>query len=155
MTKTQLDNLIQFCFLFHPSFDCDWRKQSPDYIKEKWNKYIGIDVTSYDLDKSYFTNNTTNWLKTWRVSNEDWIELKRVIRFIMSLSEKPMLSAGRYKNIWTLSEIIENFENQIAPMEQIIDAPYNHTHALIDIEIEKWLSITQNSREYQLSTLIS
>lgn len=73
----------------------------------------------------------------------------------MSLSEKPMLSAGRYKNIWTLSEIIENFENQIAPMEQIIDVSYNNTHAVIGVEIEKWLSITQNSREYQLSTLIS
>jgi hypothetical protein len=156
MTKTQLDNLIQFCFLFHPSFDCDWRKQSPDYLKEKWNKYIGIDVKHDYFDKSYFTSDTTNWLKTWKVSNEDWIELKRVIRFIMSLSEKPMLSAGKYnKNIWTLSEIIENFENQIAPMEQIIDIPYNHTHSLIGIEIEKWLSITQNNREYQLSTLIS
>mgnify|MGYP000949208699 FL=1 len=155
MTKTQLDNLIQFCFLFHPSFDCDWRKQSPDYLKEKWNKYIGIDVKHDDFDKSYFTSDTNSWLKTWRVSNEDWIELKRVIRFIMSLSEKPMLSAGRYKNIWTLSEIIENFENQIAPMEQIIDVSYNNTHAVIGVEIEKWLSITQNSREYQLSTLIS
>ncbi len=155
MTKTQLDNLIQFCFLFHPSFDCDWRKQSPDYLKEKWNKYIGIDVKHDDFDKSYFTSDTNSWLKTWRVSNEDWIELKRVIRFIMSLSEKPMLSAGRYKNIWTLSKIIENFENQIAPMEQIIDVSYNNTHAVIGVEIEKWLSITQNSREYQLSTLIS
>lgn len=154
MTKTQLDNLIQFCFLFHPSFDCDWRKQSPDYLKEKWNKYIGIDVKHDDFDKSYFTSDTNSWLKTWRVSNEDWIELKRVIRFIMSLSEKPMLSAGRYKNIWTLSKIIENFENQIAPMEQIIDVSYNNTHAVIGVEIEKWLSITQNSREYQLSTLI-
>jgi hypothetical protein len=155
MTKTQLDNLIQFCFLFHPSFDCDWRKQSPDYLKEKWDKYIGIDVKHDYFDKLYFTNDTSNWLKTWKVSNEDWIELKRVIRFIMSLSEKQMLSAGKYKNIWTLSEVIENFENQIAPLEQIIDVPYNHTHALIKSEIEKWLSDTQNNREYQLSTLIS
>lgn len=155
MTKTQLDNLIQFCFLFHRSFDCDWRKQSPDYLKEKWNKYIGVDLTSYDYDKSYFTHDVVNWIKTWSVSNEDFAELKKVIRFIDSLSQKPMLTTGEYKNIWTLSEIIENFENQIAPMEQIIDIPYNHTHALIQIEIEKWLSITQNNREYQLSTLIS
>lgn len=154
MAKTQLDNLIQFCFLFHPSFDCDWRKQSPDYLKEKWNKYIGIDVKHEDFDKSYFTNNTINWLKTWKVSNEDWIELNRVIRFITSLSEKPILVAGKYKNIWTLSEIIENFENQIAPIEQIIDVQYNHTHALINIEIKKWLSGSQNNREYQISTLL-
>ncbi len=86
MNKTQIDNLIQFCFLFHPSFDCDWSKQSPDYIKEKWNKYIGINVTSDEFDRSYFTNNTVNWIKTWKVSNEDWSQLKRVIRFIISLS---------------------------------------------------------------------
>jgi hypothetical protein len=154
MRKNQLDNLIQFCFLFHPSFDCDWTKQSPDYIKEKWSKYIGVDVTSNDFDKSYFTNNTVEWLKTWKVSNEDWSELKRVIRFIMSLSEKPMLSSGRYKNIWTLSEIIENFENQISSVTEINQISYNHTHELIKKEIEKWLHTTENNREYNLSLLL-
>ena len=155
MTKTQLDNLIQFCFLFHPSCDCDWTMQSPDYLKEKWNKYIGIDVTNYEFDKSYFTNNMTNWLKRWNVSNEDFSELKRVIRFITSLSEKPLLKAGRYnKDVWTLSEIIENFENQIDSVSEITQTPYNHTHALIKQEIEKWLDSIQNSREYNLSLLV-
>ena len=46
--------------------------------------------------KSYFTHNSTSWLKLWKVSNEDWIKLKRVIRFIISLSEKPILSAGAF-----------------------------------------------------------
>jgi len=154
MTKSQLDNLIQFCFLFHPSCDCDWSKQSPDYIKEKWNKYIGIDVKHNHFDPSYFTFNTSNWLKTWKVSNEDWIELKRVIRFIISLSEKPLIKAGRYKDVWTLSEIIENFENQISTISEITQTPYNHTHALIKAEIEKWLDTTQNNREYSLSLLV-
>ena len=154
MTKSQLDNLIQFCFLFHPSCDCDWEKQSPDYIKEKWNKFIGVDVTNYEYDKSYFTNNMVNWLKRWNVSNEDFAELKRVIRFITSLSEKPLIKAGRYKDVWTLSEIIENFENQISPISEITQTPYNHTHSLIKSEIEKWLDITQNNREYSLSLLV-
>lgn len=154
MTKTQLDNLIQFCFLFHPSCDCDWTMQSPDYLKEKWNKYIGIDVTNYEYDKSYFTNNMINWLKRWNVSNEDFEELKRVIRFITSLSEKPLLKAMTYKDVWTLSEIIENFENQIAPVSEITQTPYNHTHALILQEIKKWINSTQNNREYSLSLLL-
>ena len=154
MTKIQIDNLIQFCFLFHPSCDCDWTMQSPDYLKEKWNKYIGIDVTNYEFDKSYFTNNMINWLKRWNVSNEDFAELKRVIRFITSLSEKPLLKVGRYKDVWTLSEIIENFENQIDTVSEITKTPYNHTHALIKQEIEKWLDSTQNSREYNLSLLV-
>jgi hypothetical protein len=125
--------------------------QSPDYLKEKWNKYIGIDVTNNEYDKSYFTNNMVNWLKRWNVSNEDFAELKRVIRFINSLSEKHILG---YKNVWTLSEIIDNFENQIAPVSEITQTPYNHTHALINQEIEKWINSTQNNREYSLSLLL-
>jgi hypothetical protein len=135
--------------------------QTPDYLKEKWNKYIGIDVTNYEnityslmFDRSYFTNNMTNWLKRWNVSNEDFSELKRVIRFITSLSEKPLLKAGRYKDVWTLSEIIENFENQIATVSEIAQTPYNHIHALIKQEMEKWLDTTQNTREYNLSLLV-
>jgi hypothetical protein len=155
MASTQLDNLIQFCFVFHPSCGYDWTMQSPDYLKEKWNKYIGIDVKHHDLEKSYFTHNTINWLKRWNVSNEDWIELKRVIRFIISLSEKPLFKTGRYKEVWTLSEIVENFENQIAPISEIIQTPYNHTHDLIKLEIEKWLDGVQNKREYQLCALIN
>ena len=131
--------------------DCNWKMQSPDYIKEKWNKYIGIDVKHHDLDRSYFTHNTINWLKRWQVSNEDWIELKRIIRFIVSLSEKPILKAGRYKDVWTISEIIENFENQIGPVSEITQVPYNHIHALINIQIENWMN--DNIREYNLSLL--
>ena len=129
--------------------DCNWKMQSPDYIKEKWNKYIGIDVKHHDLDRSYFTHNTINWLKTWNVSNEDWIELKRIIRFIISLSDKPILKY-RDKN-WKPSELIENFENQIGPVSEITQIPYNHIHALIKIQIENWMN--DNIREYNLSLL--
>ena len=148
MNKIQLDNLIHFCFLFHPSMDCNWKMQSPDYIKEKWNKYIGIDVRNYDDDKSYLTYSNINWLKTWNVSNEDWIELKRIIRFIISLSDKPIL---KYRDVWKPSELIENFENQIGPVSEITQVPYNHIHALIKKEIDRW--IDDNIREYNLSLL--
>jgi hypothetical protein len=154
MTKSQLDNLIQFCFLFHPQCDCDWKSQSPSYLLEKWNKYIGIDVSHTEYDKSYFTHNSTNWIKLWNVSNEDWIKLKRVIRFIVSLGEKPILPAGKYLSVWTLSELVDNFENQIAPVSQITANQYNHTHELINQEITKWLETTENSREYRLNLII-
>ena len=148
MTKIQLDNLIHFCFLFHPSMDCNWKMQSPDYIKEKWNKYIGIDVRNFDDDKSYLTYSNIDWLKRWNVSNEDWIELKRVIRFIISLSDKPIL---KYRDVWKPSELIENFENQIGPVSEITQVPYNHIHPLIKKEIDRW--IDDNIREYNLSLL--
>jgi hypothetical protein len=122
--------------------------QSPDYIKEKWNKYIGIDVRNFDDDKSYLTYSNIDWLKRWNVSNEDWIELKRVIRFIISLSDKPIL---KYRDVWKPSELIENFENQIGPVSEITQVPYNHIHPLIKKEIDRW--IDDNIREYNLSLL--
>ena len=122
---------------------------------EKWTKYIGIDVDHTDYDKSYFTNNTTTWLKIWNVSNEDWIKLKRVIRFIMSLSEKPIMAVGKYKSVWSLSELVDNFENQIGPVNQITTNEYNHTHELIRQEIKQWLETTENSREYKLKLLLT
>ncbi len=128
--------------------DCNWKMQSPDYIKEKWNKYIGIDVRNFDDDKSYLTYSNIDWLKRWNVSNEDWIELKRVIRFIISLSDKPIL---KYRDVWKPSELIENFENQIGPVSEITQVPYNHIHALIKKEIDRW--IDDNIREYNLSLL--
>jgi len=122
--------------------------QSPDYIKEKWNKYIGIDVRNFDDDKSYLTYSNIDWLKRWNVSNEDWIALKRVIRFIISLSDKPIL---KYRDVWKPSELIENFENQIGPVSEITQVPYNHIHYLIKKEIDRW--IDDNIREYNLSLL--
>jgi hypothetical protein len=155
MTKLQLDNLIQFCFLFHPQCDCDWKSQSPSYLLEKWNKYIGIDVSHTDFDRSYLTNNTTTWIKFWKVSDEDWVKLKRVIRFIISLGEKPIISTGKYKTVWTLSELVDNFENQISPTNQIKTDSYNHAHELIRQEIKRWLETTENSREYSLNLILN
>ena len=64
-------------------------------------------------------DNCDFFIHTWNVSNEDWIELKRIIRFIISLSDKPIL---KYRDdgkqiilndqsyLWKPSELIENFE---------------------------------------------
>jgi len=157
MLKTQIDNLIQFCFMFHPSMS-NWKEQSPDYIKEKWDKYIGIDLTNTCDDKSYY-HNTSNWIKTWNLKDEDFLKIKGIIRFIISLSEKPILVRHQTQfqgkiEIWTLCEIIENFENQISPVNKITDIRYNSTHELINIEIRNWLSITQNNRDYNLYRIL-
>lgn len=48
MTKSQLDNLIDFCFNFHETMGVNMSGCSSDYILEKWHKYIG--VTPYKND---------------------------------------------------------------------------------------------------------
>jgi hypothetical protein len=129
----------------------NWKEQSPDYIKEKWDKYIGIDFT-HTCDDQYYPH---NWIKTWNLKDEDFLKIKGIIRFIISLSEKPILVTPKYHiEIWTLCEIIENFENQISPVNKITNIRYNSTHELINIEIRKWLSITQNNRDYNLYRIL-
>lgn len=153
MTPIQIKNLIEFSFLFHPQLDCNWTKQSPSYIKEKWNNYIGIDVDHVD-DIGFLTLKTQSWLKTWRVSDKDWRELKRVIRYIDSLSYKPLLKVPNH-DIWTLSELVDNFEIQIGPVNSISNVRYSNLHAILKNEINKWITVTENNRDYKLYTLLS
>ena len=56
--------------------DMMWINQHPDYIKEKWNKYIGFKPNELELYPQ--DDETVSWLKKWSVSNEDWEELKEV-----------------------------------------------------------------------------
>jgi hypothetical protein len=153
MTSAQINNLIELSFLFHPQLDCNWTKQSPSYIKEKWTNYIGVNVEHVD-DTGFLTLKTQNWLKTWQVSDKDWKALKRVIRYIDSLSYKPLLKVPN-NNIWTLSELVDNFEIQIGPVNTISNVRYSNLHAILKSEINKWITIKENNRDYKLYTLLS
>jgi hypothetical protein len=153
MTTSQINNLIEFSFLFHPQLDCNWTKQSPSYIKEKWNNYIGIDISHVD-DVGFLTYKTSIWLKAWRVSDDDWNYLKRVIRYIESLSNKPILKVPNH-DVWSLSELVDNFEIQIGPVSAISNIGYSNLHTILKTEVNKWLSITENNRDYKLYTLLS
>ena len=42
MTKEQLDNIIGFCFNFHPQNGINLDSSNGEYLLEKWNKFIGV-----------------------------------------------------------------------------------------------------------------
>ena len=62
MNKSQLNNLINFCFNFHSVMGVDPFYKSPDYILEKWNKYIGVKPIH---NKSFVTNED---LLFWKIT---------------------------------------------------------------------------------------
>lgn len=42
MIKTQAKNLVNFSILMHNSLENGIMGYDPEYIMEKWNKYIGV-----------------------------------------------------------------------------------------------------------------
>lgn len=56
MTKTQLDNLIHFCFNFHETMGVNLDGCDAGYILEKWDKFIGIKLTNRYLNDSLNVN---------------------------------------------------------------------------------------------------
>lgn len=156
MEKSQLNNLISFCFLFHKSMDMMWINQHPDYIKEKWNKYIGFKPNELELYPQ--DDKTVSWLKKWNVSNEDWEELKEVVNFIRIVNTKSFVVPGgnenrRFKQ-WSPSDLIEEFERLIGDKVRISNREVLGLHSLVEKEIEYWLWQTDNKRDYNLNLLI-
>jgi len=155
MEKSQLNNLIRFCFLFHETMDMAWTLQHPDYIKEKWNKYIGF---SPDKRQLYPENSeTASWLKRWSITNEDWKELKEIIQFIRILNTKSLVVSGgsnkRYKQ-WSPSDLVEEFERLIGDKSKICSIETGGLHVILEKEIEYWIWQTDNKRDYNLNLLL-
>lgn len=155
MDTSQLNNLIRFCFLFHKSMVM-WINQHPDYIKEKWNKYIGFTPNKLELYPQ--DDKTVTWLKKWSVSNEDWEELKEVINFIRVINTKLFVVSGgnenrRFKQ-WSPSDLIEEFERLIGNKEKISNIEVLGLHPLVEKEIEYWMWQTDNKRDYNLNLLL-
>ena len=40
MTKTQVNNIINFSFHFHQSMGCKIKEFSPDYLEEKFKSFV-------------------------------------------------------------------------------------------------------------------
>lgn len=132
MTKTQLDNLICFSFLFKT---INYQEQSPDYIKEKWDRYIGMAIpnTKMHLD------NTIKWKNFWNTDDTllsiiDFLQVNGAIAFVRD----------------TPSDILERF-GRVFDIESITNKPYNGLHDVLKIALNTW--IESNLRDYNLCLL--
>ena len=154
MLKSQLDNLIRFSFLFHKTMDCDWVRQSPDFIWEKWQAYFGFPPDDREIYPE--DGETIKWLKLWNVTNEDWQKLKSVVKFIRIINTRPLVSNGSVKwgDQWSPSELIELFERIFGDKTKITKVEYIGLHKLIDHEVQYWIWQTDAKRDYNLNLLV-
>ena len=138
MKKEQLLNLINLVINFHKVTGEDLVKQSPDYILEKRNKYIGIKPI-----KTSFTKNDKmlEWERIWGESKE----VEPIIYF---------LSKVCYRGL-TPSIITDQFESLTGlSLEDINTELYHHFHELNKRFIDRWLSMNEIRRDWNLNLLI-
>ena len=127
----QIVNLTKFNVNFSKFVDhCDLLKQSPDYILEKYNHWIGfkptIECKLYTPDD--MTDFFLKYWKRWGIFEE--YELKNILIYLYSTQNL---------NIVLMSE---KFEEYIGPMSMISDTPdkrglHHVTHNFVDQVLEK------------------
>jgi len=136
----QIANLTKFNVNFSKFVDhCDLLKQSPDYILEKYNYWIGFKPTI--VHKMYTPDDMTDFFnkycKMWRPSTKDPdyallnnFKLKNILMYLHSTQNLNMVLMS------------EKFEEYIGPMSMISNEPdkrglHHVTHNFVDQVLEK------------------
>jgi hypothetical protein len=127
----QIANLTKFNVNFSKFVDhCDLLKQSPDYILEKYNYWIGFEPTI--VHKIYTPDDMTDFFnkywERWGIFEE--YELKNILMYLHSTQNLNMVLMS------------EKFEEYIGPMSMISDTPdkrglHHVTHNFVDQVLEK------------------
>ena len=145
MEKSQIDNIIKFCFNFHKDMDVDWVYSSPDYILEKWDKYI-----NQRPKLIYYYNNEkiSKWIKNWSPSEEELYRLRTILLFLYKINQR------RFNNL-KLSELLDEFEKTTGIyIEDVNKDNYDGLHELLKQQVDKWLNLKENKREYKLLQIL-
>jgi hypothetical protein len=128
--------------------DVDWYKSSPDYVIEKWDKYIGIAPTFTPR----LSNRYLSWCDLWKFTEinvrDSKYQMSSIIEFIRFINTRGIFA-------WSLSELIDEFE-KITGIDvcEIKTDRYNGLHDLIKIKVEEWKSKEINLREYKLLKIL-
>lgn len=110
----QIVNLVKFNVNFSKFVDgCDLVKQSPDYILEKYQHWIGFTPTvEYKMytpdDMVVFFN---KYFKTWKLDTESYHKLKNILMYLYSTQNMNLIKMS------------DKFEEYIGPMSMISDIP--------------------------------
>ena len=135
----QIVNLTKFNVNFSKFVDhCDLLKQSPDYIIEKYNHWIGFEPTVES--KLYTPDDMTDFFnkywKLWRKYNNGPstkdinLKLKNILMYLYSTQNLSIVLMS------------EKFEEYIGSMSMISDTPnkpglHHRTNSFIDTVLEK------------------
>jgi hypothetical protein len=143
MNNSQLNNMIRFSLLFNEDMDINIKHTSPDYIREKWDRYIGVDniITS---NKSPKFLKVAEWKDTWCVGS---FEYDNILLLIYELNDKFFLeSFGLYGLIELYSSFID--------IESINkEESRGGLHPLVEEIAQKWLNRKENTRLYKIIQL--
>ena len=177
MTKEQLDNIIGFCFSFHPQLGNDLDSFDSSYLLEKWTKFIGVKPYNVEhLSLVYLKEDYEEFKKykskvfSWGhvslpvgVEKKDLLDVYERMDWVNKWGEKgynevkeiiDIISRLGEKGIydWTVQEIIGLFSDYVK-IEQVSKEPYNHLHTLVKREMDKWINTVENKRDYNLILL--
>ena len=153
MTKTQLENLYIFYFLYNGSTQsCDLMMQSPDYLLEKFEKLIGIPATDTKYPELQDIKLYQEWNKRWMCNGENPIP-ENVMIFLVKTHPKE--NNGNYLR---LMPIVEIFEKYIGKTCNITKEEYKHIHPVIIGAIQDFIKRTikyEDLRDIKLNNLLS
>jgi hypothetical protein len=150
--KEQLYNIIGFTFNLHQELGINWRRETPEYFIEKWESYIG----HIPLDDREFEMNSyvDEWISTWNVDVGTYRRIRHIIHIISIINSRSLLNQElRPVLIWTLCDIIDEYSN-IIDISSINDRLHNGLHPIVKQEINKWLEIPCNKREFSLTLIL-
>ena len=136
----------------------------PEYIMEKWNKYIGVKPSS---DITFNKEGVIGqWIKRWQVSDEQVDTMKNILTFIVRVNHKHFFIRGfeadendpsnhiKPNSVWFLSDLIELFEEVVGPAEDINTELYNHLHPIVAKVITEWEDSKLVRRDNNLTLLL-
>lgn len=157
MREIKIKNLVNFWFLTRYS---NLENTSPDYLLEKWSKYIGVQKFKNNLefktrgnmvsiimtigeDDMFNLESLEKWKRRWYIKNDD--ELLINIYLFTTINKS--------KIDWTLSEIIEIFEKNVAKIDDINGSEYVNLHKVISNIVDEWFLVPVNNRDFKLEIL--
>jgi len=153
MTKTQLENLYIFYFLYNGiTQSCDLIMQSPDYILEKWEKLIGITPPDTKYTELQDIKLYQEWHQRWMRNGENHIP-ESLMMFLVKTHPKE--NNGNYLR---LIPIVKIFEEYIGKISKITKEQYKHIHPVIIGAIQEYIKRTikdEDLREVKLNNLLS
>ena len=168
MIKTQAKNLVNFSILMHNCITNEptFLGYDPEYIMEKWDKYIGVKPT---IENTLILNNINpinKWIERWHVSDEQVESMRNILTFILKVNHKHFFIRGfdadendpsnhiKPNSVWFLSDLIELFEEVVGPAEDINKELYNHLHPNVAEVITDWENSKLVRRDNNLTLLL-
>jgi hypothetical protein len=152
MNTNQIQNLLEFSAIFL-SGDLKITQESPDYFREKYDKYIGIlPFKHHEATPTY-----KEWTKIWG----EYDEINTILIYFMGVVK---CFREKHKDDWTggkhwltqitPSDLIDTFEKYIGKVDEINTKRYTNVHPLIKQKIYD-VYIKENKRFFKFLRILN